>query len=209
MPRKSNKRAVNRRARQKKSPNGNRFSRQKNQSIVFPVYAPIYNFKRVQQDTQYNLVCDGINPTLAGISFRLSFIPNYAEFTALFDVYRITKINIKWNPEYTVLSDAAPVSTALNVFMNSVIDLTDAGPPPSVDDILQYSTIRTTGITKEHGRSWEPTTMMTEGMPCRCWLATSSPSTLHYGVKVAIPPTGTAMTFRATITYYVQFASSK
>lgn len=208
MARNKNKRAVNRRARQKKSPSG-RFSRQQNQQISFPVYSPLYKFKRVQQDTQYNITCDGITPALVGQSFRLSFIPNNSDFTNLFDVYMITKINIKWTPEYTVLSDAAPVSNAVNTYFHSVIDLTDATAPTSVDDLLQYSTIRSTGITKEHSRSWKPTVIMNEGMPCRCWLATSSPSTLHFGIKVAVPPTGVSMTFRANVTYFVEFASSK
>lgn len=209
MGRRSNKRAVNRRARQKKSPNGNGFSRQKNQTMTFPVYAPIYKFKRVEQGGDYDIICDGINPTLVGINFKLNFVPNYTDFTNLFDVYKILKIIIKWTPEYTELTDAAPISNAVNVYFNSAIDLTDGSNPTSVNDLLQYSTIRSTGITKEHTRSLKPCTLMSSGMPCYCWLASDSPSIPHYGIKIAIPATGVAMRFRSTVTYIIDFASSR
>lgn len=136
-------------------------------------------------------------------------IPNYTEFTALFDVYRIESIHIKWNPEYTVLSDSSLASSALNTYFNSAIDLTDANAPSSVSELLEYSTVKNSSITKEHTRKWKPTNIMSNGMPCHCWLACDSPSERHFGIKVAVPPTGTPMMFRPTITYVVRFASSR
>lgn len=209
MTRRRNRRAVNRRASQKKSPKSNGgFSRQRESAITFPVYQPIYKFKRVTQDVSFDISCDGINPSLGSIQLSLQQCPDYTDFTNLFDVYRIDKIHIKWNPEYTELTDASLLSNATNVYFNTAIDLSNLTAPLTVDEVLQYSTIRSTGITKEHGRSWKPTVLM-NGMPCYCWNTCSSPSLPHYGLKFAIPPTGIAMEFRSTVTFFISFASSK
>ena len=117
---------------------------------------------------------------------------------------RITKVEIDWVPEYTELTDAALVSNAVNVRFNSTVDLTDASAPASVDEVLQYQQLLSSGITKPHKRVWQPTFLMSGFIPCSCWLPTSAPSERHYGLKVAIPPTGVAMTFRSRCRLFVE-----
>lgn len=209
MGRNRKQRAVNRRASQKKTPNNGVFSRQRGQTITFPVYAPVYKFKRVEENSSYDIITNGIADTLVGFSFNLNDVGTVSDFTNLFDVYNIEKVVIKWTPEYTELTDAAPVSNAVNVYFNSAIDLTDNTAPSNVTEVLNYSTVRSTGITKEHSRSLKPCALMSTGMPCNCWLTCASPTIPHYGMKIAIPATGVAMTFRAKVTYFLQFASSR
>ena len=105
------------------------------------------------------------------------------------------------------MTDAALVSNAVNVRFNSAVDISDSSAPASVDEVLQYQQLVSTGITKVHKRSWRPTIPMTEGgLPCYCWVPTSDPSHKHYALKVAIPPTGVAMTFRSRVKLYVECA---
>jgi len=172
-----------------------------------PVYRPVYKFTRVVEGT-YDLSTDGINPTFAGLVFTLDSLPQYTDFTKLFDMYRITKVEIDWLPEYTELTDAALVSNAVNVRFNSAVDLSDEAAPASVAEILQYQQLVSTGITKPHSRSWKPTINMSEtNIPCYCWVPTSEEGRKHYALKVAIPPTGVAMTFRSRVKLHVECAN--
>lgn len=172
-----------------------------------PVYRPVYKFNRVSENSIFNVVCDGINPTLTAFTFSLSQVPNSTDFTNLYDMYHLTKIEIDWVPEYTELTDAAPLSNAVNVRFNSSIDLTDFLAPASVDEVLQFQQLASTGITRTHSRKWKPTFLMGGLVPCSCWLPTSSPAERHFGLKVGIPPTGVAMTFRARVKYFVECAN--
>jgi len=171
-----------------------------------PVYRPVYKFTR-SVEAAFDVACNGIAPTLLAFQFTLDTWPGYTDFTNLFDMYRISKIEIDWVPEYTELTDAALVSNAVNVRFNSCIDISDASPPTTVDDVLQYSTVKSTGITKQHKQSFTPCFLMGGLVPCSCWLPTSSPSERHFAVKVAVPATGVAMTFRSRAKIYVECAN--
>ena len=148
-----------------------------------PVYRPVYKFSRVVEGV-FDISTDGINPSLSAYVFRLDSLPDYTDFTRLFDMYRITKVEIDWVPEYTELTDAALVSNAVNVRFNSTVDLTDASAPASVDEVLQYQQLLSSGITKPHKRVWQPTFLMSGFIPCSCWLPTSAPSERHYGLNI-------------------------
>lgn len=201
---KNNKSAVNRRARQDKTPRPNN---QGSVALRCPIYRPVYKFNRVIESSDYDINCDGINPSLGAIIFKLNQLPNYSDFTNLFDMYRIARINVCYNPEYTELTDAAFVSNGVNVFFNSAIDLNDASPPSTVDQILQYQQLSSTSITKQHKRSWCPTMLMGGLTPCSCFLPTVNPNETHYCFKYAIPPTGIVMVFRARIKFELEFAN--
>lgn len=193
---------MSRRASQKKSPN-----QLNNQIMKCPVFRPVYKFTRTSEDAAFNIVCDGINPTLSAFTFSLSQVPNSTDFTNLFDMYHITKIEIDWVPEYTELTDASVLSNAVNVRFNSAIDLTDSLAPASVNEVLQFQQLVSTGITKPHARKWSPTFLMGGLVPCSCWLPTTSPAERHYGLKIGVPATGVAMTFRAKVKYFVECAN--
>lgn len=171
-----------------------------------PVYRPVYKFTR-QVENLFDIVADGINPSLVANFFSLSQLPDSTDFTNLFDMYRITKIEIEWLPEYTELTDAALVSNAVNVRFNSTIDLTDSLAPAAVSDILQFQQLLTSGITKPHKRVFTPCFLMGGLVPCQCWLPTSSPAERHYGVKVGVDATGVAMRFRSRVKMYVECAN--
>lgn len=196
-------RGASRRVTQKKSPTSGQTT---GQIMNCPVYRPIYKFNRSFEGA-CDISTDGINPSLVGFNFVLNQLPSVTDFTKLFDMYRIRKIEIEWLPEYTELTDAAPLSNAVNVRFNSVIDISDSGAPSSVSALLEYQQLKVTGITKPHSRSWTPTFLMGGLVPCSCWLPTSAPAERHYGLKVGIDPTGVAMTFRSKVRFEVECAN--
>ena len=141
-------------------------------------------------------------------NFSLNDLPNYTEFTALFDLYKIELIEIEWTPEYTELTDASLASNAVNVYFNTAID--PAGnTPAAVDDVLQYRSLHSTMITKRHKRTFVPAYLMDGIVPSSCYISSASPSINLWGVVYGIPSTGVAMTFRSRVKFHLSMAQSK
>lgn len=171
-----------------------------------PIFRPIHKFQRTVEEL-YDVLTDGVNPSLAGFNFSLDVLPDFSDFTNLFDMYRIAKVEIEWLPEYTELTDAALVSNAVNVRFNSAIDLSNSTAPSTVNEILQFQQLKSTSITQKHSRSWQPTFLMNDLIPCKCWIPTAAHSVPHLGIKVALTPTGVAMAFRSRVKLYIECAN--
>lgn len=164
-------------------------------------------FTRALEGT-FDIVCDGINPSVGSINFSLNDLPNFAEFTALFSMYRIDSVEVEWYPEYTELTDASVLSNAVNEQFNTAIDHLGY-TITSVNDVLQYRTLHSTGISKTHKRVLVPAYLMDTVSPVSCYLSCQSPSLNLYGIAFGIPPTGVAMTFRSRCKYNLSFAQPR
>lgn len=157
----------------------------------------------------YNLVCDGINPTLAGINFSLADIPGATELTALYQTYCIEEVVLWFRPEYTVLSDASALSNSANVDFFSSIDVTSSGAPATVAAVCEYQNCAHTSIVRTHYRKIRPAYLIDDLLPSCAMMSTSSLSSNWMGLKVGIPPTGIAMTFRTIAKFKIAFAGLK
>lgn len=177
------------------------------QNITTPSQGAPIKFERTIEG-RFDIVCDGINPSVGSFNFSLVDVPNSSEFTTLFDQYRIDKIEIEWYPEYTELTDAALVSNAVNAQVNTAIDPVGFSPT-TVADVLQYKTLYATGITKQHKRVLHPKYLIDGVIPVNMFVSTSSPSLDWYGVSYGISPTGVAMTFRSRAKFYLSMLLSR
>jgi len=186
---------VNRRASQKKSPE-NKNNAQRPFKFVRTI------------DGQYDIVCDGINPSVGSINFSLSDVPNASEFTALFDQYKIERVDIEWYPEYTVLSDSGLASNAVNKTVNTAFDPVGY-TITTVADVLQYSTLSTTDVVSKHKRSIKPCYLVDNVLPMCEFVTCQSPALNWYGIAFGITPTGIAMTFRSRATFYLSMKISR
>jgi hypothetical protein len=174
-----------------------------------PRFYPIVTFSRTINGI-FDINCTGIAPSTGTFAFTLNQLPAYTDYTNLFQQYRILRVKINWKPEYTELTDAAPISNAVNVNFNTALDPSDPTPPATVDNVTEYQTCLSTGITKQHSRSFKPAIITANGMLCtECFIASNNPGERHYGVKYGIPPTGVAMVFRSTCTVKFQCAGSR
>ncbi len=175
--------------------------------MVNPIQVTPTKFTRVVEGL-YDITTDGVNPTLGVFNFSLNDLPSYTEFTALFDQYKIERIEIEWFPEYTELTDASVLSSAKNVQLNTAID-TAGATPAAVDDVLQFRTLHTTGITKNHKRDFKPAYLIDSISPGSVYLNCSSPSSNWWGVAYGINPSGVAMVFRSRAKFYLSMACAK
>jgi len=188
---------VNRRASQNKPP----------VNIGNPTVATPIKFQRTVEGA-YDITTTGLVANVGVFNFSLNDLPNYTEFTGLFDLYKIERIEIEWTPEYTELTDASLASNAVNVYFNTAID--PAGnAPASVDDVLQYRSLHSTAITKHHKREFTPAYLMDGIIPAACYISCASPSSNLYGVVYGIPATGVAMTFRSRARFHLSMAQSR
>ena len=113
-------------------------------AVRAPGFGPSITLTR-RVDGLFDIITNGISANFGSYNVSLNDLPNYAEFTALFQTYSIEKVAIVWRPEYTTLSDAAPVSNAVNTSFNTALNVIGA-TPTSVNDVLQYSRCNTTQI---------------------------------------------------------------
>ncbi len=157
----------------------------------------------------YDVTTDGVNPTFAAFNFSLNDVAGYTEMTAMFQSYCIETVELWYRPEYTVLSDASALSTAVNVDFYSAIDTTDSTAPTSVDAVNQYQSCAHTSITQTHYRKIRPSYLIDSALPSCALISTASPSVNWYGIKIAIPPTGTAMTFRTVAKFKIALTGLK
>jgi hypothetical protein len=172
-----------------------------------PLQGAPLKFERTVEEA-FNIICDGINPSVGTFNFSLNDLPNYTEFTALFDMYKIERIEIEFYPEYTVLSDGGVTSPAIDVQLNTAIDPTGQSVT-AVSDVLQFSTLKATGISKNHKRVFVPSYLMDGILPCTCYISTASPSSNLWGLSYGVAATGTAMTFRSRAKFYLSLALSR
>lgn len=151
-----------------------------------------FNVKRTVLLSPYNLSDQRV---YGALSFNLSQLPNYTEFTALFDQYRINKIKVTMYPHAD--NSQTPVN-ATNDFIPLIAfctDTDDSTAPASVDELNQRSNVRYTKFNKPIS-IWIKPHVDTEiyrsavttgyGNIANAWIDSASSDIPHYGLKWAI-----------------------
>lgn len=170
----------------------------------------VYSFSRTYLAGQ--VVASTTVDQLAALSFTLTAFPNSAEFTSLFDQYRIKHLEVSF-----VYVNPASVLAPLY----SVIDYDDATTPGAVTDLLQYQTLMQTAPGQQHIRRLEPrfdlaaySGVFTSFALAQkdAWVDVASPTVQFYGIKYALPATlgGTSGTvYNIQVTGLLQFRNPR
>jgi len=121
----------------------------------------------------------------------LSQLPNYTEFSALFDQYKIKKVQYTYIPRY----DSADISQYNNLTLPRlfyVIDRDDAAAPSGINDLMQYANVRSVQFNKPITVTYVPSvsglvyqTGVASGYAPKSkqWLDLASTDVEHYGHK--------------------------
>lgn len=153
----------------------------------------------------------------AGMSFKLSDLPNYASFS-LFDEYRIVGIKATFMPLYTDKVDTSGTGVLDNMpNIITAIDYDDA-LTPAVTDLEENETcmVHSPGVTfdryfvpKVSKTYWAGATATGYGSATKQWIDIDSPGVNHYGLKYGVICDGALATAnfktRIYIKYYVEF----
>jgi len=108
-----------------------------------------YFFKRSFTDT-INILKAG---STAGCNvFKFNQLPNYTELTALFDEYKVNGVKYEFIPRFNSIDQSA----AFGGEFYTALDRTDNNAPASLNELLEYQSLRKTPITRKHTRYFRP-----------------------------------------------------
>lgn len=155
---------------------------------------PIHYFKRNTYTINYVTSNSGVD-TFKNVAFALADLPNYTEFTNLYDQYQIQSI------KYTILPRFNSVSISDGVPETWTIVDKDGTIPTSLSGFLQYQNLRIKRGASTHIRVFKPTPLvnvyngLTAGYssPSKSiWIDTANATVPHWGLGIATPVSGTS-----------------
>ena len=171
--------------------------------------------------------------TAYGLDFKLSRLPNYSEFTALFDAYKITGIKLRIIPRYSNSDlNVLEGNTYMPKPMYITADQDDitVGASWTEVDAMQNEATRIIPVISNNG---SPVTMYLKVKPQTVlqtnlgaglstatagqfsgWIDTVQPDVVHYGLKLLVPTKPYVMAqlkceFDVFATYYLKFKNVK
>lgn len=185
-----------------------------------------FKFKRGCVLSTMTIVCNGVVTSSTGAySFKLSDLPNYTEFTALFDRYRITGVRLQVMPRISqqTVGGNATAATAYSPVIAHTIDYDDATTPADINAINQYDSVKYqyeykpfkvwirpraaqaqygSGVFTSYGNS-NP----------KQWMDVASPDITYYGWKWATNGYSAQLTgnqyWDVMATYYLEFMNPR
>jgi hypothetical protein len=150
-----------------------------------------------------------------GQVFKLNDLPNYTQFTALFDEFRIRAIKVYLIPSFNVNTTASAQLTIPQLI--SAIDYDDAGTPSNTATIYSFDTARVHGVfDRMYTRTFKPAISIAAysgGFTAYAqrqdqWIDCNSPGTSHYALKYGIVNANngsSTMDVYCEATFYLQF----
>lgn len=175
----------------------------------------IYQYKRLSGAFS-TFVLSNVANAYTAYNFSLGDVPNYTEFTALYDYYKINAVKVTLLPQMTQNVSLGDVNNAwASKRLFSAIDYNDSSAVTTIDEIRQYSTCKFTPILKRHSRYFKPRINDSGSVynPGRPWLLCSSPNTNYFAIKLAgetMNSSGVAnMEYTVEVMFYLSFKNVK
>ncbi len=165
-----------------------------------------------------NVASSSSFPIFDAIAFSLDMLPNYTEFTALYDLYRIVRAEVLMIPNIVNANSATPLSG----LTAHVCDFDDATVPASLNELYQYGDgpgrCVLQGPTEKIYRSLEPraaaavysgafTSYATT--PRSQWMNCSSPGVQYYGFKYGFGLSNSVVIYTVNVRLTVQFRKTR
>lgn len=192
----------------------NRTSPPRNPDIPFPFLKRNKVFTFTRAFTNGTLVATSLADTNFAFTFTLNAFPDFADFTALFDQYRIGPCKVTFTPQ-------GSVEAVLNTVIGTVIDYDDAVLVP-MTGLQEYSTFQLNGLGRMFERVLQPRAANAAYsgvftsfalMPPNTWVDVASPGVIYYGLKGQIPATtftgGPYNVYSVQSTAILQFRNSR
>jgi len=172
---------------------------------------------RVKQTVDKStIVSSNAGAVLGAFNFQLSDTDNNANFTALYDQYRIVAVSARFRPMYTAqpLQNTAAVTSPV---LYTVLDYDDSNAPASIAALREYQSCKETRYDENHIRNLKPRIAMAAyagaftsfANVSSQWIDAASPSVQHYAIKYGVPATTGAQAVEQVWTvecdYFLEF----
>lgn len=150
-----------------------------------------YTFVQDAAGTQITQIANSI--FYGAFSFRLSYLDQGASFSAIFDRFRITEVQMTFRPLANATNILAP-STTIIPNLITVVDKDDGSTPTSLAQLREYNNAVPT-IHETQVRTFRPGTIIGNAVSETAWIDMANYNTAdYYGVKVAIEAGAVAQT---------------
>jgi len=168
----------------------------------------IYRYQAIQLFT--GLTSSNIAGVGAGTFFTFGGLNGAARLAAVFDQYRVTRLQIYITPPFTQITESTPD----NAMFSSVVDLDDAGNPATHAAVQSKPGCVTTSICMGHYHSWQPMIAASVytgafggfgDLPSGTSLDCANTNVQYYGLKAFVDTTQTNnLFFRYTVVFDVE-----
>jgi len=202
-----------------------RISTRRRRTLARPrkgVLPKFYTFKRSGLDVAPIIdATAGNTDSFGSYTFTLNSLPNYTEFTTLFDQYRITNIRAMWMPNVRTNTPSSASSTLLGT-VPPLITVVDYDDNTAVDylALMQYSNAKVHEGFSPFSMSFRPNASLAAysgaftsyaAASRNQWYDVASPSIQFYGLKwasfpypaTAVYPAGTSLYWDIMFTYTI------
>lgn len=151
-----------------------------------------------------------------GSVFSLDQVPGYAEYTAMFDFYKIKAVKIQFVPASDITLGTSVPSYETRNFdrIFTAIDYNDAGVVTSVDTIRQYKNCKWSSRNIIHTRYFKPRIVVDQGSTdieyrAQPWVSSTNYDQDYYSIKWAIENNASVGTklYRIEAKFYLAFKS--
>lgn len=180
------------------------------------------------REVPYNnlVLASGNNKIFFSYAFSLDGLPNYTEFTPLFDVYRIMTVIAKFRLVQPPEAQNTPATSQFYPDIYATVDHDDSVAPTDVETLLQYGKCKR-GILRPNQwfkYKFHPTPAIqlyrtattTAYAPAKntMWLDLAATNTPYYALKGCISNEAAGLTtaglaVEVHMIYYVQFKNSR
>jgi hypothetical protein len=158
-----------------------------------------YPFKRMTRLGLINLNGDNVDTIdLGAFSFYFAQLPDYSDFTTLFDKYVIDSVKLEFL--FPCITQNTVIDHLKWPKIYTVLDYDDDNTPVSLDEIMQYQSLKLTQYTDSqltHNVNLVPRVSRPvyngvsvvaayEVAPPHVWIDLNSTGVPHYGLKYAI-----------------------
>jgi hypothetical protein len=152
--------------------------------------------------------------SFGALAFTLSgVLPDYANWVAVYDQYRIVAVEVTF-----IQNNNAGTSNAVQGEIFSVIDYDDTNNLGSLSDAMAYPNVVICNLNDTVVRSFKPhvavglyggSTFTSYGNRADQWIDAASPGVPHYGIKWAATPTQSVIEYDAMVRMHVQFRNPR
>lgn len=167
----------------------------------------------MEYNTDFAIATNTVTETLGAYNFTLAAFNGYADYTAVFDQYRLYQVEVWVSPHQT--ADAATGSH--HGMLCTVIDLDDSTTPASQAALMQYGNVVCSSGVQGHYRKWTPaisvaaysgafTSFAVEMAP---WIDVASSGVQHYGLKFALNATSVVYTYSIMVRGHFEFRATR
>jgi len=178
------------------------------------VKQPVQYFKRSFWNPA-GIVATANQINYSALTFRLNQLPDFTDFTNLYDQYKICAVKVEIIPQFDTNTQigVGTVPTASHIMSQNfhIIDYDDAVVPTDINQLMQHQNLKRTPCNRVIKRFLKPKfadRIFSNGIidgfrPSKGFIDVQSPGVEHYGLKIAFASNPLTLTYGIRTTYYV------